>query len=83
VRWSLQPLAGFQTLLVVQAVPTDGGPVFYSVEWSKTSNAIVRALTEYGQQLWSTQLASSASPLTLKNTLPAPGQVFQNEALVL
>jgi outer membrane protein assembly factor BamB len=82
VRWSLQPLAGFQTLLVVQAMPTEGGPVFFSVEWSKTSNAIVRALTESGQQLWSTQLASSASPLTLKNTLPAPGQVFQNEALV-
>jgi outer membrane protein assembly factor BamB len=82
VRWSLQPVPGFQALLVVQAMPNDGGPVFLSVEWSKTSNAIVRALTESGQQLWSTQLSSSASPLTLKNTLPAPGQVFQNDALV-
>ena len=82
VRWSLQPMPGFQTLLVIQAVPTGGGPAFYSIEWSKSENAIVRALGESGQQMWMTHLASSANLQTLKHTLPAPGQVFQNEALV-
>jgi outer membrane protein assembly factor BamB len=82
VRWSLQPLPGFETLLVMPAVPTSGGPAFYSIEWSKSSNAIVRALGESGQQMWMTHLSSGASPLTLKQSLPAPGQVFQNEALV-
>lgn len=82
VRWSLQPMPGFQTLLVMQAVPTGGGPAFYSIEWSKSSNAIVRALNESGQQRWITHLASSASPMTLKHTLPAPGEVFQNGAVV-
>jgi outer membrane protein assembly factor BamB len=81
VRWSLQPMPGFQTLLVAQAVPT-GGPAFYSIEWSSSANAVVRAVTETGQQVWMTTLASSASPATLKHTLPAPGQVFQNEAMV-
>ena len=82
VRWSLLPVPGFQTLLVVQAVPTGGGPAFFSVEWSKSENAIVRALNESGQQMWMTRLASNASPLTLKHTLPPPGQVFQNDMLV-
>jgi outer membrane protein assembly factor BamB len=82
VRWSLQPMPGFQTLLVMQAFPTDGGPAFYSIEWNSSTNAIVRALGKSGQQMWMTHLASSASPLTLKHTLPAPGQVFQNEAIV-
>ena len=82
VRWSLRPMPGFETLLVMQAVPTGGGPAFYSIEWSSSTNAIVRALGESGQQMWMTHLVSSASPQTLKNTVPAPGQVFQNEALV-
>jgi outer membrane protein assembly factor BamB len=82
VRWSLQPMPGFETLLVMQAVPTGRGPSFYSIEWSNSTNAIVRALGESGQQMWMTHLASSASPLTLKHSLPAPGQVFQNEAIV-
>jgi outer membrane protein assembly factor BamB len=82
VRWSLQPMPGFQTLLVMRAFPADGGPAFYSVEWNSSTNAIVRALGESGQQMWMTHLSSSASPLTLKHTLPARGQVFQNEAIV-
>jgi outer membrane protein assembly factor BamB len=82
VRWSLQPMPGFQTLLVMQAVPTEGGPSFYSIESSSSTNAIVRALGASGQQMWMTHLVSNASPQTLKQTLPAPGQVFQNEALV-
>ena len=80
VRWSLQPMAGFETLRVLQAVPSADGPVFFSIEWSKSSNAIVRAIGESGQQLWITQLTSTASPLTLKHTLPAGGEVFQNQA---
>jgi len=82
VRWSLQPMPGFQTLLVMQAVPTAGGPAFYSIEWSKTENAIVRALSESGQQMWMTQLASGASPLTLRQHLPEPGQIFENDVQV-
>jgi outer membrane protein assembly factor BamB len=80
--WSLQPIPGFETLLVVPAIPGEDGPVFYSVEWSKSENAIVRALSQSGQQIWMTRLASRGSPLTLKQTLPAPGQVFQNQTLV-
>jgi outer membrane protein assembly factor BamB len=82
VRWSLQPMPGFQTLLLIQAVPTGAGPVFYSIEWSNSENAIVRALSESGQQIWMTHLASTASPLTLKHRLPAPGQVSQNEVII-
>ena len=82
VRWTVEPLPGYETLMVVQAVPSQAAPTFYSVEWSKSEKAVVRALTESGQQLWRTQLLSSASPMTLKNTVPAPGQVLQNDALI-
>jgi outer membrane protein assembly factor BamB len=79
VRWSVDPMPGFETLLVSQAVPTGNAPVFYSIEWNKSSNAIVRALSEDGQQLWMAPLSSNASPLTLKHTLPPSGEVFQNQ----
>jgi outer membrane protein assembly factor BamB len=82
VRWSLQPMPGFQTLLLIQAVPTQAGPALYSIEWSNSENAIVRALSESGQQIWMTHLASNASPLTLKHHLPDPGRVTQNEATI-
>jgi outer membrane protein assembly factor BamB len=82
IRWSLRPMPGFETLLVAQAVPTGDAPVFYSIEWSKSSNAIVRALNDSGQQLWMTHLSSTASPLTLNHTLPAPGEVFQNQTRI-
>src|SRR5579862_1681998 len=82
IRWSLDPTPGFETLLVGQAVPTRGGPTFYSVEWSKSSNAIVRALYNSGQQLWVAHLSSTASPLTLKHRVPEPGEVFQNQAIL-
>jgi outer membrane protein assembly factor BamB len=81
VRWTLQPMAGFQTLLVRQAVPR-GGPDFYSIEWSSSVPGLVRALLESGQQLWMTHLASNASPMTLKHTLPEPGQISQNDVVV-
>jgi hypothetical protein len=82
VRWSLHPMPGFETLLVIQAVAADKAPAFYSVEWSKSENAIVRALRSSGEQLWMTHLSSSASPSTLKHTLPVTGEVFENGALV-
>src|ERR1700693_2135999 len=59
VRWSLEPMPGFETLLVMQAVSTSGGPAFYSIEWSSSTNAVVRALAESGQQMWMTHLASN------------------------
>lgn len=81
VLWSLLPMPGFQTLKVVQATPGTG-PAFYSVEWSKSENAIVRALDQSGRQQWVTRLSSTASPSTLKHTLPDAGEVFQNGTLV-
>jgi outer membrane protein assembly factor BamB len=82
VRWSLQPTPGFETLLVVQAQPSAGGPDFYSIEWSPSANAIVRALSAFGQQRWMTHLVSMANAAALKHTLPPPGQVLENDALV-
>jgi outer membrane protein assembly factor BamB len=82
VRWSLQPMPGFQTLLVSPTVRVEGGPAFYSLEWSKSENAIVRALRESGQQIWMTHLASRGSPATLQHTLPDFGQIFQNDVMV-
>ena len=82
VRWCLQPMPGFQTLLLIQAVPTQAGPDLYSIEWSNSENAIVRALRGSGQQIWMTHLASNASPLTLKHHLPDPGRISQNEAII-
>lgn len=81
VNWSLNPMPGYETLHVSQAVPTADAPTLYSIEWSRTSNAIVRALNGSGQQLWARLLASRASPSTLDQTLPAPGEVYQNEVL--
>jgi len=83
IRWSLLPVPGFETLLVMPAVPNPSSNVrLYSIEWSKTSNAIVRGLTDSGQQLWMTRLSSSASPLTLNNVLPTSGEVFQNQTRI-
>ena len=63
VRWSLDPTPGFATLRVQQ---TRAGPVssvdLYSIEWNSSSNAVVRALRDSGQQWWRITLASSASP---------------------
>jgi len=59
VRWSLQPLPGYETLFVRQSVPGPSEVAFYSVEWRKSANSVVRALQISGQQLWTTQLSSS------------------------
>jgi hypothetical protein len=80
VKWSIDPTPGFATLLVRQAVPnSDSEVVFYSIEWNNSSNAIVRAFRDSGQQLWMTRLASSASPQTLKHQLPPVAQMLLNQ----
>lgn len=83
VRWSLPPTPGFETLMVFQAFPSNGSSVaFHSIEWSKSSSAIVRALSSTGQQLWMTHLSSTASPLTLKQHLPPFARTFFNGEVV-
>jgi outer membrane protein assembly factor BamB len=74
VHWSLDPLRGYEALTLVEAAPIgDSNVDLYSIEWSKSSNAMVRALRATGQQLWIALLASSASPSTLKHALPDLG----------
>ncbi len=80
VRWSVEPTPGFATLLVRQAVPNpDSEVAFYAIEWNQSSNAVLRAFQDSGQQLWMTRLSSSATPLTSKQILPPPGEVFLND----
>ena len=79
--WPLEPMAGFQSLHVRPAAPA-ARPEFYSIEWKPSTHVIVRALSASGQQLWLTHLTCMASPATLQHRMPAPGQVFLNEALV-
>lgn len=83
VRWTVLPTPGFQTLLVLQAMPTgDSDAAFFSVESSSSSNALLRAFNASGQQLWRVSLSSMASPTTLTNSLPTPGEVFLNNQTV-
>ena len=80
VVWSVLPTPGFETLLARQTTPTSESDIgFYSIEWNKTSNAILRAFQSSGRQLWRVKLSSTASPIYLKHTLPAPGEVFLND----
>jgi hypothetical protein len=72
VKWSLDPTPGYETLLLRQAVPSESMPDMYSIEWSKSSNAIVRALGGTGQQLWMTKLSSIASPQYLNREMTLP-----------
>ena len=79
VRWSVLSTPGYETLQVMQAVPAaDSSVSFYSIEWSKVAEAILRAFNENGQQLWARHLNTAASPLTLKHKLPDPGEAFLN-----
>jgi outer membrane protein assembly factor BamB len=83
VRWSLDPTPGFATLHLQQtgAVP-DSSVGFYSIEWNSSSNAVVRALRDSGQQLWRITLSSSASPTTLKSSIPPGGNMYLNDQVV-
>ena len=85
VRWSLDPTPGFATLRAQQSAPAPDSSVdLYSIEWNRSSNAIVRALRSSGQQLWATTLSSSASPTTLKTPAPPDGRLtFNGETAVM
>jgi hypothetical protein len=78
VQWSLEPTPGHESFITVQSAPTENRVVFYSIEWSKTANAVVRALTEGGEELWRTQLDAMASPAALKMQLPPVGETTLN-----
>jgi hypothetical protein len=78
VQWSLEPTAGYESLITVHSVPTENGVALYSIEWNKTSNAVVRALTEEGKQLWRTELNAMASPAALKTQLPPVAETTMN-----
>jgi outer membrane protein assembly factor BamB len=83
VEWSIDPTPGFEALLARPASMAKGSFVdFYLIEWSKTSPSIVRAFRNSGQQLWSVHLRASASPTTLKHTLPDIGEIFLNETRI-
>jgi hypothetical protein len=78
IHWSLEPTPGYESLMTVQSVPTSYGVDLYSIEWSRTSNAVVRALTQGGEQLWRVQLNATASPAGLKTSLPPVGETTMN-----
>jgi hypothetical protein len=78
VEWSVDPTPGYESLMTVQSVPTESGIAVYSIEWSKSANAMVRALTKDGQQRWRTELDATASPAGLKIHLPPAGELDMN-----
>jgi hypothetical protein len=83
LRWSVEPTPGFETLLVQQAAPAAASQVdFYSIEWKKSSSAIVRAFRISGEQLWMTRISSMASPDTLKQTMLDIGQLYLNKTRI-
>ena len=82
VRWTLEPTPDHESLITVQSVPSASGLVFYSVEWSRTSNAVVRALTEGGEELWRSQLNATANPADLKMQLAPVGLTMMNNQTV-
>jgi len=83
LRWSVDPMPGFESLVIQQTSPTQNSEVdFCSIEWNKKSNAIVRAFRDTGQQLWMARLSSLATPTTLKHTLPEMGQIYLNKTRI-
>ena len=78
IEWSLDPTPGYESLMTVQSVPTESGIAVYSIEWSKSANAMVRALTEDGQERWRSELDATASPAGLKIRLPPFGELLMN-----
>ena len=79
VRWSVAPTPGFATLRFLQtSLNGDSDVGLYSIEWSRTSPALLRAFRSSGQQLWRVQLSSYGKP-EAKDTLAPAGQIFLNE----
>ena len=56
--WSAAPPpAGFSVQQLVQAVPSVGGPDFYSISTSADgTQSVIQALTADGEQIWQTQI---------------------------
>jgi len=80
IRWTVAPTPGFETLKAVQAeYGSDSDVAFYSIEWSKSSPALLRAFQSTGQQVWRAKLSTSANPSAFKSTLPVPGETFLND----
>jgi hypothetical protein len=83
VDWSVLPIFGFETLLSLPAMPSpDSDVAYYSIEWNKTENALLRAFDESGQQLWMRILSSNASPSALLHVLPPSGEVTLNDQIM-
>ncbi len=68
VRWSIDPTAGYEALEARQAEPVSRVD-FYSIEWRKSSDTVLRALRFTGEQLWMVHLPVRASPETLKERM--------------
>jgi hypothetical protein len=81
LKWRVDPTPGFETQFVQQAAMASGSGVsFYAVESSKSSGTNIRAFDNMGEQLWSKNVRTLASPRTLKNSVPFVGQIFLNKA---
>jgi outer membrane protein assembly factor BamB len=83
VLWSVSPIPGFETLDAIPAMigsPSD--VTYYSIEGSKSENAILRAFDESGLQIWMTHLSSMATPQGFRNFLPPPGEVYLDQQLL-
>ena len=80
LKWRVDPTPGFETQFVQQAAPATSSSVsFYAVESSKSSGSNIRAFDEMGEQLWSRNVPTLASPTTFKNSVPFVGQIFLNQ----
>jgi outer membrane protein assembly factor BamB len=80
LKWRIDPTPGFETLFVQQAAMATGSSVsFYAAESSKSFGTNIRAFDNMGEQLWSRNVPTLASPTTLKNLVPYVGQLFLNK----
>lgn len=59
VRWEVPPAPGFTTTAMVQALPAQGMPAFYSFETGASGQTMIRALSVDGGTLWLTTIAGT------------------------
>ena len=77
LRWTVDPTPGYESMLLRQAVPNQGAmPELYSIEWSKSANALVRAFSRDGQQRWAITLDAQANPNFLKPEMHMNGGIL-------
>lgn len=70
VRWSAPPLPGFTAVGIIQAVPTQNAPDFYSMEQDQgnyifSQNHVIRAFTANGSPKWQVPISG-----TIKKVVP-------------